>query len=167
MIRDFSSAVIQPSKMYYINFHVTNTLDKAIELLSSDGQPAGGFHIEPKQVVKIGKELSFPTSVMFTAQDLSTGGDAIINGEQEYIATPSVYKQQMVAVIITPVGSSGKISPILCRIPNLHEKTKNCTVFQIKINNSKNERETVKGRKGKDKSTGKTLMPYWPKKFAL
>ncbi|XP_031555970.1 uncharacterized protein LOC116292758 [Actinia tenebrosa] len=106
-----TDAIIQPSKMYYINFHVTNTLGKEIDLLSSDGQPAGGFHIKPKQVVVIRKELSSPTSVTFTAQDVSTAGDVLINGELEYIATPSEYKQQMTAVTITPVGSSGKPAP--------------------------------------------------------
>jgi hypothetical protein len=94
--------------MYYINFHVTNTIDKEIELISSDGQPAGGFLLKPKMIVAIRKELSAPTSVTFTAQDVSTAGDVIINGELEYTATPSEYKQQITAVTITPVGSSGE-----------------------------------------------------------
>lgn len=94
--------------MYYISFRINNTLDTEVEFVSNDGNPPGGVRLKPKQVLILRKEISASTSVTFTALDVSTGGDLLINSEGEYVATPSEYKQQLTSIDISSSGNIGK-----------------------------------------------------------
>ncbi|KXJ05282.1 hypothetical protein AC249_AIPGENE12630 [Exaiptasia diaphana] len=90
---------------------INNTLDKEVELVSNDGHPPGGVLLKPKQALVLRKEISVSVSVVFTAQDVSTGSGLLLNDGEEYVATPSEYKQQLTSIDITDAECVDKPAP--------------------------------------------------------
>ena len=85
------TAIVQPSKLYYIHLKLYNFLKSNITLKPSDSQPPDGLNVQGRTIVKINKKLSSPDPITLHAVETISDKMLVLNDQRSISVNPTVF----------------------------------------------------------------------------